>query len=207
MVRASAVLLLLGALLLGAQAPQAGEPLPMLALGEVRGWGAGTCERAGRLLGRSGAGRRPGQATSSGNLASRTFPTCLRRRAQAGLGDPAPPAAAQPAPASAAAPTQALPYTWTLWFVPMHFLTHELLLFATAVWTTNIHDCLHGKVAPIMGAGYHTIHHTTYKHNYGHYTTLFDGLFGTLVHPEDFAAQQQQQQRGEGASGKAVKAE
>ena len=30
-------------------------------------------------------------------------------------------------------------------YVPMHFLTHELLLFATGVWTTNIHDCIHGR--------------------------------------------------------------
>jgi len=81
---------------------------------------------------------------------------------------------------------QAVPYTWTLCFVPMHFLTHELLLFATAVWTTNIHDCLHGKVDPIMGAGYHTIHHTTYKHNYGHYFTYMDRIFGTLITPEAF---------------------
>jgi lathosterol oxidase len=81
---------------------------------------------------------------------------------------------------------QALPYAWTLCLVPMHFLTHELLLFATAVWTTNIHDCLHGAIAPIMGAGFHTIHHTTYRHNYGHYTTYFDALFGSLISPEDF---------------------
>ncbi len=111
---------------------------------------------------------------------------------------------------------QAAPYTWTLFFCPMHFFSHELLLFLTGewvpaceractdappeqvlgfvvmqdamyrslyeletecdivyalqcagVWTTNIHDCVHGKVWPIMGAGYHLIHHTTYKHNYG----------------------------------------
>lgn len=72
-------------------------------------------------------------------------------------------------------------------FVPVHFLTHELLLFFTGVWTTNIHDCLHGNVPPIMGAGYHTIHHTTYKHNYGQFFTLMDALHGTLVPPEDFA--------------------
>lgn len=35
----------------------------------------------------------------------------------------------------------------------MHFLTHEILLFFTGVWTTNIHDCIHGKTWPIMGAG------------------------------------------------------
>ena len=83
---------------------------------------------------------------------------------------------------------QAIPYSWTLLFVPMHFLTHELLLFATAVWTTNIHDCIHVRMDPIMGAGYHTIHHTTYKHNYGHYFMYMDKLMGTLVTPEEYEA-------------------
>lgn len=41
---------------------------------------------------------------------------------------------------------QAVPYTLTLFFCPMHFLTHEILLFFTGVWTTNIHDNLHAKV-------------------------------------------------------------
>ncbi|KAK9824011.1 hypothetical protein WJX72_006951 [[Myrmecia] bisecta] len=81
---------------------------------------------------------------------------------------------------------QAVPYCWTLFYMPMHFLTFELLLFATGVWTTNIHDCIHGRLAPIMGAGYHTIHHTIYRVNYGHYTTYFDKLFGTLMHPEEY---------------------
>lgn len=49
-------------------------------------------------------------------------------------------------PASAPPPAQALPYSWTLFYVPMHFLTHELLLFFTSIWTTNIHDNLHAKV-------------------------------------------------------------
>lgn len=44
---------------------------------------------------------------------------------------------------------------------------------------------------PIMGAGYHTIHHTTYKHNYGHYFVYMDKLFGTLVTPEEYEAVQQ----------------
>merc|ERR1712157_269515 len=39
---------------------------------------------------------------------------------------------------------QALPYFWTLFFVPMHSLTYELMLFGTAVWTTNIHDNIDG---------------------------------------------------------------
>lgn len=83
---------------------------------------------------------------------------------------------------------QALPYTLMLFVVPFHYLTHLLLLFLTGVWTNNIHDCLDGKVEPIMGAAYHTIHHTTYKDNYGHYFIYMDWLFGTLVTPEDYTA-------------------
>ena len=83
---------------------------------------------------------------------------------------------------------QALPYAVGLLFIPVHFFTHELLLFLTAVWTASIHDCLDAGLEPIMGAGYHTIHHTTYRHNYGHYFTYMDGLFGSLVSPEEYAA-------------------
>ena len=34
------------------------------------------------------------------------------------------------------------------------------------------------QVAPVMGAGYHTIHHTLYNYNYGHYFTFVDRLVG-----------------------------
>ncbi|XXG65250.1 hypothetical protein AAC387_Pa05g3002 [Persea americana] len=83
---------------------------------------------------------------------------------------------------------QAAPHVMThkaaLFIVPNHFMTHLVLLFCDGVWRTNIHDCIHGKVWPIMGAGYHSIHHTTYRHNYGHYTIWMDWMFGTLCHPE-----------------------
>jgi lathosterol oxidase len=46
------------------------------------------------------------------------------------------------------------------------------------------------RMDPIMGAGYHTIHHTTYKHNYGHYFVYMDRLFGSLVTPEEYEAEQ-----------------
>eukprot|EP00899_Mesostigma_viride_P006889 jgi/Mesvir1/16200/Mv08462-RA.1 len=78
---------------------------------------------------------------------------------------------------------QASPYVIALFLIPMHHFTHTLLLFATGVWTTNIHDCIHGNLWPVMGAGYHTIHHITYKHNYGHYLTVMDWIFGTLRTP------------------------
>ncbi|CAK8533206.1 unnamed protein product [Lathyrus sativus] len=80
---------------------------------------------------------------------------------------------------------QALPHSLALFIVPVHFIAHLVLLFIEAVWTANIHDCIHGKLWPIMGAGYHTIHHTTYRHNYGHYTIWMDWMFGTLRDPED----------------------
>lgn len=85
---------------------------------------------------------------------------------------------------------QALPYTLTLFVVPMHFFTHEVLLFLTAFWTANIHDNLHGNVRPIMGAGWHSIHHTLYKFNYGHYFVFMDWFFGTLLSPEELALQE-----------------
>ncbi len=37
-----------------------------------------------------------------------------------------------------------------------------------------------------MGAGYHTIHHTTYKHNYGHYFVFVDAMYNTMVTPEQY---------------------
>ncbi|PHU24941.1 Delta(7)-sterol-C5(6)-desaturase [Capsicum chinense] len=78
---------------------------------------------------------------------------------------------------------QAVPHLVALFLLPMHFTTHIALLFIEAIWTANIHDCIHGKIWPVMGAGYHTIHHTTYCHNYGHYTIWMDWMFGTLRDP------------------------
>ncbi|KAI3430016.1 uncharacterized protein J3R85_008286 [Psidium guajava] len=80
---------------------------------------------------------------------------------------------------------QAVPHVVALFLVPTHFTTHIALLFLEAIWTANIHDCIHGKLWPVMGAGYHTIHHTTYRHNYGHYTIWMDWMFGTLRDPID----------------------
>lgn len=80
---------------------------------------------------------------------------------------------------------QALPHVLALFLFRTHFLTHVLLLFIEAIWTANIHDCIDGKIWPVMGAAYHTIHHTTYRHNYGHYTVWMDWMFGTLCDPEE----------------------
>ncbi|KAB1671239.1 hypothetical protein ERO13_A07G072300v2 [Gossypium hirsutum] len=80
---------------------------------------------------------------------------------------------------------QAVPHVIALFIIPTHFTTHVGLLFLEAIWTANIHDCIHGKLWPVMGAGYHTIHHTTYRHNYGHYTIWMDWMLGTLRDPSD----------------------
>ncbi|ONK81676.1 uncharacterized protein A4U43_C01F31740 [Asparagus officinalis] len=49
---------------------------------------------------------------------------------------------------------QAVPHVICLFLIPTHFMTHIVLLFIEAVWTANIHDCIHGKIWPVMGAGY-----------------------------------------------------
>lgn len=49
---------------------------------------------------------------------------------------------------------------------------------------------------PSSGAGYHSIHHTTYRHNYGHYFTYMDDLHGTLVSPAEHAEEERRRNRG-----------
>lgn len=80
---------------------------------------------------------------------------------------------------------QAIPHLFALFLIPTHFRTHIVLLFLEVVWTTNIHDCIHAQMWPVMGAGYHTIHHTRYRYNYGHYSIWMDWMFGTLLDPMD----------------------
>ncbi len=78
---------------------------------------------------------------------------------------------------------QASPYIVFLTLIPVHFWTHELLLFFTAVWTANIHDTLLGDTEPVMGSKYHTYHHTAYVDNYGQFFVFFDWIHGTLTDP------------------------
>ncbi|KAL9255420.1 Delta(7)-sterol-C5(6)-desaturase-like protein [Drosera capensis] len=80
---------------------------------------------------------------------------------------------------------QAVPHIIALFLVPAHLTTHVAILFIEAIWTANIHDCIDGKMCPVMDAAYHTIHHTTYRHNYGHYTVWMDWMFGTLRDPSE----------------------
>lgn len=76
---------------------------------------------------------------------------------------------------------QASPYVMCLFIVPQHYLTHMGLLFFSGVWATNIHDAVFTNFEPIMGAKYHTLHHTHFKVNYGQFFTFCDRFWGTLM--------------------------
>ena len=79
---------------------------------------------------------------------------------------------------------QASPYVMMLPFVPCHYLTHFGMLFFTAIWATYIHDAMDWNVDPVMGAKYHTVHHTHYIYNYGQVFTFCDRFWGTFRNPE-----------------------
>lgn len=80
---------------------------------------------------------------------------------------------------------QVAPYSIGLFIFPIHYFTHLLCLVNALLWTHNLHDCIDAGIAPILGAGFHTVHHTTYVSNYGQFFIYFDWLFGTLTSPED----------------------
>lgn len=75
---------------------------------------------------------------------------------------------------------QGSPYVMHLFFVPTHYFTFLILLFFTSIWAINIHDTVLLDSEPIMGAKYHTIHHTHYHYNFGQYFIFCDWLWGTL---------------------------
>jgi len=78
---------------------------------------------------------------------------------------------------------QAAPYLICMFAMPVHVWTQLALLFFTGVWTTNIHDTVHGDSEPIMGSKYHTWHHTAYRDNYGQFFVFFDWMHDTLYSP------------------------
>ena len=78
---------------------------------------------------------------------------------------------------------QALPYVIVPFILPIHAGAHKLLLFFTGVWTAFIHADDVSPCVIMLGPAYHALHHRYNKTNYGHYTQLFDRLYGTLKHP------------------------
>jgi len=83
---------------------------------------------------------------------------------------------------------QASPYVFFLTLVPVHYFTHIFLLFFSGVWATLIHDSVPAETEPIMGAAYHTIHHTHYHYNFGQWFIFCDYIFGTLRSRKDLEA-------------------
>lgn len=79
---------------------------------------------------------------------------------------------------------QASPYVVFLFFVPVHYFTHVFMLFFSGVWATNIHDAVWGNYEPIMGAKYHTVHHTHFHYNFGQFFVVCDKVFGTFREPD-----------------------
>eukprot|EP00981_Chlorochromonas_danica_P011133 scaffold3776_cov166-Ochromonas_danica.AAC.8 len=79
---------------------------------------------------------------------------------------------------------QASPYVICLFLVPCHYFTHVFLLFFSGIWATNIHDAMWADTEPIMGAKYHTLHHTHFLYNHGQFFIFCDWFWGTLRAPE-----------------------
>lgn len=79
---------------------------------------------------------------------------------------------------------QGTPYQIFVFILPFHSAIHLLSLVVVSMWTINIHDTITFNIPGINGAAHHTIHHTTFRSNYGQYTTLWDKLGGTFKDPQ-----------------------
>lgn len=78
---------------------------------------------------------------------------------------------------------QGFAYHLFAFLAPMHGVVHLASLAVVSMWTINIHDRVSLGIPGVNGAMHHTVHHTTFKSNYGQYTTLWDRLFGTYKDP------------------------
>lgn len=82
--------------------------------------------------------------------------------------------------------SQGLPYQMFVFMFPFHSTIHLISLALVSMWTINIHDRVPLGIPGVNGAGHHAIHHTTFKSNYGQYTTLWDKLGGTFKDPREW---------------------
>lgn len=82
---------------------------------------------------------------------------------------------------------QGVSYQLFVYVFPFHSAIHLLSMACVLIWTINIHDRASFGIPGVNGAAHHTIHHTTFKSNYGQYLTLWDRIFGT--HRDPFAFQ------------------
>lgn len=78
---------------------------------------------------------------------------------------------------------QGTSYQVFIFLFPFHSAVHLVSLVLVSMWTINIHDRVTFGIPGVNGAAHHTIHHTTFKSNYGQYFTLWDKLCGTFRDP------------------------
>lgn len=79
---------------------------------------------------------------------------------------------------------QGIPYQIFAFLFPFHAAVHLFSLVIVSMWTINIHDRVTLGIPGINGAAHHHIHHTTFRSNYGQYTTTWDKLCGTYRDPK-----------------------
>ncbi|KAK4537180.1 hypothetical protein CDCA_CDCA11G3205 [Cyanidium caldarium] len=79
--------------------------------------------------------------------------------------------------------SQGLPYQLFVFVFPFHNLLHLITLGVVGLWTINIHDRVTVGIPGVNGAAHHTIHHATFRSNYGQYFTFWDRMFGTHKDP------------------------
>lgn len=79
---------------------------------------------------------------------------------------------------------QGVAYQIFVFLFPFHSAVHLISLALVSMWTINIHDRVSLGIPGVNGAAHHTIHHTTFRSNYGQYFTLWDRVCGTFRDPD-----------------------
>lgn len=78
---------------------------------------------------------------------------------------------------------QGVSYQLFVFVFPFHSIIHLVSMACVLLWTINIHDRASFGIPGVNGGAHHTIHHTTFKSNYGQYFTLWDRICGTHRDP------------------------
>jgi len=79
---------------------------------------------------------------------------------------------------------QGVAYQAFVFVFPFQAAMHMASLAFVSLWTINIHDRVSIGVPGVNGARHHTVHHLTFKANYGQYFTFWDWVCGTFRDPD-----------------------
>ncbi|GAB0490638.1 hypothetical protein MMPV_001875 [Pyropia vietnamensis] len=79
---------------------------------------------------------------------------------------------------------QGVAYQAFVFVFPFQAALHMASLAFVAMWTINIHDRVSFGLPGVNGARHHTVHHLTFKANYGQYFTFWDWVCGTWRDPD-----------------------